>query len=70
MDIHWVYCVRIYSQVSGREAPWGQVYRVNIHWVYCVRIYPQVSGREGTMGTGLCGGHTLGVLCKDLFPNE
>ena len=42
---------------------------MNIHWVYCVRIYSQVSGREGTMGTGLCGGHTLGVMCKDLLPS-
>ena len=22
------------------------------------------------MVTGLCGGHTLGVLCKDLLPSE
>ena len=29
-----------------------------------------MSGREGIMGTGLCGGHTLGVLCMDLFPSE
>ena len=50
----------------GGRAPWGQVYRVDIHWVYCVRIYSQVSGKEGTMATGLCGGHTLGVLFKEV----
>ena len=54
----------------GGKAPWRQAYVVDIHWVYCVRIYSQVSGREGTMVTGLCGGHTLGVLCKNLFPSE
>ena len=33
-------------------------------------MYSQVSGREGTMVTCLWGGHTLGVLRKDLLPSE